>query len=538
MSSFRGSLYATNSYGTSSYSNTWNFTTASGGSAPAIPTLSSPNNGSTNQSTSPTLSWNASNGASSYTLQVSTNSSFSSYFYNHIGLTGTSQQISGLSNSTKYYWRVSATNSYGTSSYSNTWNFTTASGGSAPAIPTLSSPNNGSTNQSTSPTLSWNASNGASSYTLQVSTNTSFTSYFYNHSGLTSTSQQISGLSNNTVYYWRVSATNDYGTSSYSNTWNFSTLTGGTLPVIPTLLSPTNGATDESTSPTLSWNISSGANSYSLQVSTDNTFTSLIYNQNNLNITNQQISGLNNNTSYYWRVSATNDYGTSQWSDIWSFKTSTTVAGGTPCPGIPTVTYAGKTYHTVQIGDQCWLKENLDVGTMIDSMQDQTNNGIIEKYCYNDDPAKCATYGGLYQWAEAVQYQNGATNTDSLNQPFGGNVKGICPNGWHLPTQSELVNKLEVYADYQAKKLLEVGETSDATNETGFSALFAGNRLDYPNLGLIYFSLLGSVTHFWSSSEYSFSSAGNIILYWGESEVGAYGNEKSDGNSVRCLKDQ
>jgi hypothetical protein len=47
-----------------------------------------------------------------------------------------------------------------------------------------------------------------------------------------------------------------------------------------------------------------------------------------------------------------------------------------PCPGTPTVDYADKTYHTVQIGGQCWLKENIDVGSMIDSMSNQSNNSI------------------------------------------------------------------------------------------------------------------------------------------------------------------
>src|ERR1035441_9850769 len=82
-----------------------------------------------------------------------------------------------------------------------------------------------------------------------------------------------------------------------------------------------------------------------------------------------------------------------------------------PCPNVATVDYAGKTYNTVAIGDQCWLKENLDIGTMINSINggtngdgNQTNNGTIEKYCYNDDPANCTKYGGLYQWNEAMQY--------------------------------------------------------------------------------------------------------------------------------------
>src|SRR5664280_130964 len=55
------------------------------------------------------------------------------------------------------------------------------------------------------------------------------------------------------------------------------------------------------------------------------------------------------------------------------------------CPGTPTVIYSGKTYHTVQIGSQCWLKENLDAGNMLYPIDTAKNNGIIEKYCYNDD---------------------------------------------------------------------------------------------------------------------------------------------------------
>jgi len=95
--------------------------------------------------------------------------------------------------------------------------------------------------------------------------------------------------------------------------------------------------------------------------------------------------------------------------------------------------YAGKIYNTVTIGSQIWLKENLDVGTQVLGSVDQTNNGTIEKYCYNDVPANCAIYGGLYQWAEAVAYTNGATNTTLTNPQFTGNVHGICPTSWHIP---------------------------------------------------------------------------------------------------------
>ncbi len=62
---------------------------------------------------------------------------------------------------------------------------------------------------------------------------------------------------------------------------------------------------------------------------------------------------------------------------------------------------------------------------MINGTQDQTNNGIKEKYCYDDNPDSCTKYGGLYQWYEMMQY--------SIPQV----VQGICPPGWHIPSDEE-----------------------------------------------------------------------------------------------------
>ncbi|MBK7631803.1 MAG: hypothetical protein IPJ23_14075 [Ignavibacteriales bacterium] len=96
--------------------------------------------------------------------------------------------------------------------------------------------------------------------------------------------------------------------------------------------------------------------------------------------------------------------------------------------GVSKVSYGGKDYNTVLIGNQCWLKENLNVGTMINSTGSgflQTNNGIIEKYCYDNNPANCEIYGGLYEWPEAMQY---STTPGSQE---------ICPLGWHIPTLAD-----------------------------------------------------------------------------------------------------
>jgi uncharacterized protein (TIGR02145 family) len=192
------------------------------------------------------------------------------------------------------------------------------------------------------------------------------------------------------------------------------------------------------------------------------------------------------------------------------------------CPDCPTVLYEGKTYHTVQIGTQCWLKENLDVGTMILGIQNQTNNSVIEKYCYNDDPNNCVTYGGLYQWDEAMQY---VTNEGAT---------GICPPGWHIPTVAEF-ETLIATVNNDGNSLKAVGQGGGAgagTNTSGFSALLAGSR--YYNG---YFNDVGYYANFWSSTEYNANNAYRLYLLTNDGSILLYQNAKDYGFSVRCVKD-
>ena len=194
-----------------------------------------------------------------------------------------------------------------------------------------------------------------------------------------------------------------------------------------------------------------------------------------------------------------------------------------PCPGIPSITYGGKTYNTVLIGNQCWLRENLDIGTRINGTQTQTNNSTIEKYCYNDDPANCNTYGGLYQWDEAMQY---LTNQGA---------KGICPTGWHIPTLSEFMTLGQVVVgDANALKAVLQGTGSGAgTNASGFTALLAGDRFDNG-----YFENLSSEAYFWSSTQYDATGSGNLNLYYDDDIIYlGLNDDKEYGFSVRCIKD-
>lgn len=189
-----------------------------------------------------------------------------------------------------------------------------------------------------------------------------------------------------------------------------------------------------------------------------------------------------------------------------------------------TVDYAGKTYNTIVIGDQCWLRQNLDVGTMIAGGSggvSQTMNGVIEKFCYNDDTINCNIYGGLYQWHEAMAYGIPPGN------------QGICPNGWHIPSPAEFETlKSNVGGDGNKLKKVGVGSGGGAgTNASGFTALLAGwYRYDGPEFVGFYWRDLNG--YFWSSELPTFmnlnSTHNGISISMGYSTNEAF--------SIRCIK--
>lgn len=185
------------------------------------------------------------------------------------------------------------------------------------------------------------------------------------------------------------------------------------------------------------------------------------------------------------------------------------------------IRYAGKTYHTVLIGTQCWMKENLDVGTLILGNIEQSNNAIIEKYCYNNDTANCSIYGGMYQWNEAMQYVTTI------------GTKGICPEGWHIPTENQLqILKTTVGNSSNALKAIGQGYgAGTGTNTSGFSALLAGQRYCFSSD----FYYLGSAGYFWSSTQIS-SAAYRIDIYGSDNQIYFYADYKTYGFNVRCLK--
>jgi hypothetical protein len=140
-------------------------------------------------------------------------------------LTDTSYTLTSLQHDQRWWWRVRAHNQYGWGAYSDVRTFLVYQ--QIPGAPTLLDPPDGATDVPSNPTLSWNATEGADGYALQVSDAPTFTNLIVDQSGIGTSSYNVTGLGNLLLYYWRVSGSNALGTSPWSETWSFTTsLTG------------------------------------------------------------------------------------------------------------------------------------------------------------------------------------------------------------------------------------------------------------------------------------------------------------------------
>ncbi len=323
----------------------------------------------------------------------------------------------------------------------------------------------------------------------------------------------LTGLIPATSYYVRAYASDTLGTI-FGNKVEFTTLGGENPPVADFTASTNSGTaplsvefTDLSTNNPESWQWDFGDGGASTQQNPSHT-----YNEAG-NYTVQLI--VSNGSS----------------SDTMIKDNYITVTGGgpgDPCSGIQTVTYEGETYNTVEIGDQCWFKENLNVGTMINGEIGQTNNGEVEKYCYDNDPANCDEYGGLYQWDETMQY----TTLEG--------AQGICPVGWHIPTYEDwdLLTDFLGGQDFAGGTMKEVGTlhwlapNTGATNESGFTALGGGAHDEING-----FYHIGHYCRLWSSYEWTESEAGDRHMNNSYIECLQWITPKINSLSVRCIKD-
>ena len=179
--------------------------------------------------------------------------------------------------------------------------------------------------------------------------------------------------------------------------------------------------------------------------------------------------------------------------------------------------YDGNVYNTIQIGDQIWMKENLRTTHFADGkpigMGSKADYEKELRYAPDGEASNVKKYGYLYNW-KAVKH--GITNFDSMH-----GEKGICPEGWHVPTQEEFEKLEEV-----------ISSIVNDINISVFSAVPAGS------FGFDGFSDFGDFAYFWCATPTGSARAFSFFLS-NDDEYFRYREEYREiGYSVRCLKGQ
>ena len=197
------------------------------------------------------------------------------------------------------------------------------------------------------------------------------------------------------------------------------------------------------------------------------------------------------------------------------------------CSALDSVNFDGYNYAIITIDDQCWFAENLRTtvyadGTFIPEIQDPTEWAAlgIGAQCFNaNDSANLSVYGRLYNYYATI------------------NEGGLCPSGWHVPTDSEWSELTNFWGSNTAGQELKSSPSDspswDGTNSSSFTAIPGGSRGTGGGFGGV-----GSNCYFWQSS-WRFGdrtwfrrlSSGNQGVYW---SVDGY---HRNGMSIRCLRD-
>ena len=246
---------------------------------------------------------------------------------------------------------------------------------------------------------------------------------------------------------------------------------------------------------------------------------------------------------------------TSQWVKIGCIA----VAG--QCGDSLTDSRDGKKYKTVKIGTQCWLAQNLNYGTRIIGANDQADNSVPEKYCYNNLESNCNIYGGLYQYPEMLNYPDAdlammteygwsasgihininGTSWNMIAPSFPNEIiQGLCPDGWHVPYQVEWNILFTALGGNNAagNHLKEVGTShwqldSGADNSSGFTGLPNGWRRNFYND----FASLGQYGYIGMADGTTYDTSTKFIdLDLLSAGVSIWPNSGAGGYAVRCVK--
>jgi len=186
--------------------------------------------------------------------------------------------------------------------------------------------------------------------------------------------------------------------------------------------------------------------------------------------------------------------------------------------GNGSVTYKGQKYRTVKIGEQVWFAENL-------------NYAVGGSRCYDNLDSNCNIYGRLYDWSTAMAFPS-SCNSNSCSSQIQFMHKGICPDGWHIPSDAEWRVLIDYAGDYNKLKAKSGWNDNGGTDDYGFSALPGGVGYSVGS-----FNDVGNFGYWWSASEYDSYYAYYRSMYYYLAYAYWIEINKSILFSVRCLQD-
>jgi hypothetical protein len=336
-----------NASGPGEWSPVWTFTTAAPALRPAVPVPQTPVDGTEIATLTPALTWFKVEGAQTYRLQVAQNNRFAGddLVEDFADIADTTfALLAGLEDGGTYQWRVWAANNAGASSWSTPQSFTVTLPTTSPGVPQPDTPDDEATVGTDEPILHWFGAKGVQSYRIQVTTirnNFGRLGVIEDFEPVTDTLYTLKGLENGRSYWWRLYAQNEAGVSAWSNPRGFTVILPATLPKTPSPDQPTAGSGISSNTVELSWNQAEGALSYIVEVATDDAFSAVFVRREDLSATTVQIENLTDGQTYFWRVQAINEAGTSDWSAARSFSVVLPLrAPAIPVPATPTDGFA------------------------------------------------------------------------------------------------------------------------------------------------------------------------------------------------------
>lgn len=324
-----------------------------------------------------------------YSIQISDKSDFSNLLVDATDLTERTFTYTHAEYFKYYYWRVKVHLNGCSSAWSKTYVFRTQ----LPA-PILQLPENNATNVEHTPTFSWKPVSGARSYEFMLDTKSNFSTAIIRSNIPTNEVRLVQTLNENTIYYWRVRAINEEGTSPWSSVFTFTT--GYYLPDVPRIIAPANESTKHPINGLqLVWTSANRAQKYQLQVTKLPEFTQLIVDNDNLIDTTYVLNNLENYTVYLFRVRAINQGGASDWSLPYSFRTIN-VAPTTP----PDLTVPANGAINQPLGIRLtWLPVQRAEGYRLQVAKDESFNNL-----FVNELEIYLTYYNLFNLAENTEY--------------------------------------------------------------------------------------------------------------------------------------